>query len=105
MANTIKAETGKLRAASSSFSSASTQIKGLIGNMINEIAQINGSSIWMGDAATAYNRKFNELNDGIRNIDKMIQEYVKDLNAIAQEYDKAESENRQAAESLAKSIF
>lgn len=104
MANTIKVETAKLRSAASNFSSLNGQIGNLINHMISEIQQINGA-VWTGDAASAYNKKFNDLNASIKKIDKLIQEYVSDLNEIATEYDKAESQNRQTADSLQNAVF
>ncbi len=104
MANMIKVETSKLRATASNLSSTSSQIKNATNAMTQAIHQLTGS-VWSGDAATAYVNKFNGLNDEIAKIDKMIQEHVKDLNDMASEYDRAESENRQTASSLSSDLF
>ena len=104
MANMIKVETSKLRATASNLSSTSSQIKNATNAMTQAIHQLPGS-VWSGDAATAYVNKFNGLNDEIAKIDKMIQEHVKDLNDMASEYDRAESENRQTASSLSSDLF
>ena len=104
MANIIKVEPTKLRAAASQFSSTSGQIKNATNSMTQAIHQLTGT-VWSGNAATAYISKFNGLNDEIAKIDKMIQEHVDDLNKMAAEYDRAESENRQTASSLKDNLF
>ena len=104
MANIIKVETAKLRSAASQFSSTSSQVKNATNAMTQAINQLSGA-VWSGDAATAYVSKFNGLNDEIAKIDKMVQEHVQDLNDMAAEYDRAESENRQTASSLTSELF
>lgn len=105
MANIIiKVETSRLRATASQFSSTSSQIKNATNAMTQAIGQLSGA-VWSGDAATTYVNKFNGLNDEITKIDNMIQETVQDLNDIASEYDRAESENRQTASSLSSELF
>ena len=104
MANMIKVETSKLRATASNLSSTSSQIKNATNAMTQAINQLTGS-VWSGEAASAYVSKFSGLNDEITKIDKMIQEHIKDLNDMAAEYDRAESENRQTASSLSSDLF
>lgn len=104
MANIIKVEPGKLRAASADFSSASAQIRSATSAMTQAITSLSGS-VWSGDAATAYVNKFNGLQDEIAKIDKMIQEHSQDLTQMANEYEKAETANQQAAGALKETIF
>ncbi|MBR3200970.1 MAG: WXG100 family type VII secretion target [Mogibacterium sp.] len=104
MANTIKVETSRLKAAASEFSNTSAQIKNATNTMTQTVGQLSGS-VWSGDAATAYANKFNGLQDEIQKIDKMIQEHVKDLNEMAAEYERAENEATQTASSLNSEIF
>ena len=104
MANIIKVETGKLRSAASQFSSTSTQIKNATNAMTQAINQLSGA-VWSGEAASSYIKQFTGLNDEIQKIDKMLQEHVQDLQDIATEYDRAESENRQTASSLTNNLF
>lgn len=104
MANIIKVEPSKLRNTASQFSTTSSQVKNAINAMTQAIGQLSGA-VWSGDAATAYVNKFNGLNDEITKIDKMVQEHVKDLNDMATEYERAESENRQTASSLTSDLF
>lgn len=104
MANTIKVETSKLKSAASEFSNTSAQIKNATNSMTQAVQQLSGS-VWSGDAATAYQNKFSGLQDEITKIDRMIQEHVQDLNDMATQYERAESEATQTASSLNAEIF
>ncbi len=104
MTGTLKVETTKLKSAANEFSNTSAQIKSATSNMTQTIGQLTGS-VWSGDAASAYTSKFNGLQDEIQKIDKMIQEHVPDLNDMAAQYERAESEAQQTASSLNSEIF
>ena len=104
MAGTLKVETTKLKSAASEFANTSSQIKNATNTMVQTVQQLTGS-VWSGDAATAYTSKFNGLSDEIQKIDRMIQEHVQDLNDMAAQYERAESEAQQTASSLNAEIF
>ena len=104
MANPIKVDTAKLRSASSEFASASAQIKNATNAMTQTVTSLSGN-IWQGDAATAYVKKFNGLQDEIVKIDKMIKEHSDDLIQMANEYDRANAENVQKISALNDTIF
>lgn len=104
MTGTIKVDTAKLRSTASSFQNTGNSIKSTTNQMMSLVSSLTGS-VWSGDAATAYTRKFNELKDDIDRIIKMVNEHVTDLNNMAQEYETAESENRAAAEALSGDVI
>ena len=95
---TLKVSTQKLRSTASEFRSVGNAIKTLTSGMTNTVNTISGT-VWQGDAANAYKRKFKAL------LLKMINEHVEDLNNIAQAYEQAESENAGLAESLKDNII
>ena len=104
MANLIKVETGRLRSAATQFASTSSQIKSATNSMTAAVGQLSGA-VWSGEAAATYVSKFNQLNDEIMRIDNMIKEHVSDLNMMADEYDKAEAENKETASALQSELF
>lgn len=79
---------------------------GASGQTINSLTQqmttmVTGlSSVWVGEAATAYVNKFNQLQDDIEQLNGMIQEHVTDLNEMARVYQDAETANLEVAEGL-----
>ena len=88
----------QLRSASGEFSSTNGQIRTITGEMISLVNSLN--SVWSGEAADAFKTKFNQLNDDIERIYRMIDEHVKDLQEMAAEYDKAERESIDNANTL-----
>lgn len=97
--NTIKVEPAKLKSAANQFNSIGNQIRSLTQNMTQTVNQIT-SRVWTGDASRVYAKKFNNLQDDINRMVKMINEHVEDLNKMAAEFEKAENANQQAANSL-----
>lgn len=104
MTGTIKVDTAKLRSTANSFNSTGNQIKNITNQMTTMVNSLSGS-IWTGNAATAYKKKFNELQDDINRIVKMVNEHVTDLNSMASEFDKVESANVNAANALAGDVI
>lgn len=98
MNGTLKVTPAKLRTGASNFSSCGSQVRNLTSQMTSKIDNL--SSIWSGEAATAYKNKFHQLDDDIQRFNKMIQEHVKDLQDMATVYEKAENEARNASSSL-----
>lgn len=99
MEGTIKVSTQDLRNASSKFSSCGSEMKNLATQMLTLISGISGA-IWEGEAAQTYKSKFAALEADITKINTMVQEHVDDLNAMADEYDRAEQSAQQQASAL-----
>lgn len=72
--------------------------------MISCVDAIGGAG-WSGDAATAYKAQFNELHDDANRMKDFLTNTSEQLNAIADQYIKAEEANAQAAHSLPTDIF
>jgi WXG100 family type VII secretion target len=104
MTGTIKVDTAKLKSTASSLQSTGNTIKNTTSQMTTLVNSLSGS-VWSGDAATAYTKKFSELQDDINRIIKMINEHVTDLNSMAQEYETAESENKALADALSGDVI
>ena len=88
----------QLQSTASDFSAKATQVKALHESMLQKIHTLSGS--WTGTAAEAYSNKFNALEASMETIHNMIQEHVRDLNAIAEQYTSAESQAAAAANEL-----
>lgn len=74
----------KLTSTASDFSAQATQVKALHDEMISKV---NGlSSVWTGSAGDSYRSKFGALQKAMDTIYRMIQEHVKDLQAMAEQY-------------------
>ena len=58
------------------------------------------TSVWEGDAATAYIQKFNTLEDDMQKMSNMVLEHVNDLRDMAGIYENAERLNESEANSL-----
>ena len=99
MTGTLKVTPARLRSTSESFRSTSQHIQRMTQSMTNIVNQLSGS-IWSGDAADAYKRKFGQLQDDINRMVKMINEHVTDLNAMAGEYERVENANKTLVNSL-----
>ena len=88
----------QLQSTASNFSAKATQVQALHNSMIEKVNAL--ASTWTGTAAEAYANKFNALKASMETIHNMIQEHVKDLNAIAEQYTSAESQAAAAANDL-----
>lgn len=104
MTGTIKVTSTKLTSTANTLNSTGKQIKSITTQMTSMINSLSGS-VWSGDASSAYKKKFNELQDDINRMSKMIDEHVTDLTAMAKEYEKAESANVTLANSLSGDVI
>lgn len=77
-----------LQNAASTFSAQATQVKSLHDDMITKVNAIP----WEGQAAEDFKAKFQQLQKGMDEINRMIIEHVNDLNAIAEIHIRKESE-------------
>ncbi len=96
--NNLKVSVQQLSSLSTRFGSIANDTRRLTTNMLNLVN--NSSSIWRGDAATAYKSKFNGLKNDMDKIYKAIDEYRNDLSKIASNYQSAEEANKGQAQSL-----
>lgn len=104
MTGTLKVDTAKLTGTASQFQGTGNQIKNLTTQMTTLVTGLSGE-VWSGDAATAYVNKFKGLQDDINRMVAMVNEHVTDLQAMAQEYAKAESANVTAANALSSDVI
>lgn len=100
----IKVETSKLTRTANQFNATGNNIKSITSNMTSIVNSLSGV-IWQGNASMAYKKKFNDLQDDINRIVKMINEHVEDLNQMAREYDAAEARNISVANSLSGDVI
>lgn len=99
----IKVTPQELTNAANEFQSAGQQVKSATDKMIMMVSATK--STWSGEAATAYNNKFNQLNDDMVKIYSMINEHVKDLTEMARTYQEAENANVEVASGLTGDII
>lgn len=104
MTGTIKVTTSKLTSTANSFNATGNQIKSITNQMTSMVNSLSGS-VWSGDAANAYKKKFQQLQDDINKMIKMVNEHVTDLNEMAREYEKAETTNINTANALAGDVI
>ena len=90
MQGNILVTTQELMNASSEFQARNTAINDVTGQMLTLARGLN--SQWEGESATAFINRFNELEDDMQMINKMITEHVNDLQEMAATYEKAEQQ-------------
>lgn len=98
MEGTLKVTPEKLISAADEFSTCGQAVSSNTQQMTSLVTGL--SSVWSGEAATAYKNKFNELQDDINRFNKMIQEHVTDLQEMARVYDKANTTAQEASSGL-----
>lgn len=103
MTGTLKVTPEELRSAAAAFASCGSEVKNDTGEMLALIAGIS-QSVWSGVSSAAYLNKFQALGADIEKINKMLQEQVNDLNAMAEEYDRAEQDAQTAASALKNNV-
>lgn len=104
MTGTFKVDTSKLVSTANSLDTTGNQIKNITTQMTTLVNDLSGA-IWTSDAATAYKKKFGELQDDINRMVKMVSEHVTDLNDMAKEYERAEEANVSLANALAGDVI
>lgn len=100
---TLKVTPQQLKSTSGEFSTTGRQITSLTAEMMSKVTAM--SSVWQGDASTAYINKFRSLQDDIEKMNRMVQEHVTDLNAMADAYETAEKANVEAVSSLSGDVI
>jgi WXG100 family type VII secretion target len=104
MTGTIKVNTTKLISTANSFNSTGKQIKNITTQMTSTVNSLSGS-VWSGDAANAYKKKFQQLQDDINRMINMINEHVTDLNKMADEYKNTDDKSINIANALSGDVI
>ena len=84
----LKVTPQKLRDVANIFDTQQNNVVGSAHQMLVIVFEM--SHIWEGDAANAYYRKFEELQDDIERVNKIVREQIDDLKNIAGIYERAE---------------
>lgn len=85
------------------FNSEASTISNLTTEMTNMVVGL--TSVWEGEASTAYITKFKGLEDDIQKMIRMIQEHSKDLEDMARNYMDTEQQIIQEANSLSSDVI
>ena len=75
-------------------------LAGLLEEAKNDINGLATQEIWVSDASSTYQSKFNASYDELTEILKVVQEYTADLNKAAEFYQQGEQAAQSAAEGL-----
>ena len=103
MEGIIKVSSEKLSSAAGEFGTQGNTVRTITDNMLNLASGL--ISVWEGEAAQTYMRKFNELEDDMQRIFRMIQEHSEDLKEMAANYQNADRQNEEAAAALGTDII
>lgn len=93
----------QLISTSNEFNSTMQQIRSITTSMTDTVKSLTGQ--WEGEASSAYQNKFGELQDDINKMAAMIQEHVTDLNDMARRYQDAEKASQELASSLSGNVI
>lgn len=104
MTDSINVTPEKLKATASSFEQTGQKVRRTTSDMLQLVKGISGA-IWSGEASSSFITKFNGLETDINKMCKMIEEEAQHLKSIAQEYQVAEAQNKQAADALKNNII
>ena len=103
MEGTIRVTPEQLNATAGEISSKGSTISNLTNEMCQLVAGL--SSVWEGDAASAYMGQFRQLEDDTQKIIRMVQEHASDLIEMADTYINAETANQEDAAGLAGDVI
>lgn len=104
MTGTLKVTPEELRSTAAAFASCGSEVKNNTAQMLALVAAGISQSVWSGASSASYLNKFQALGADIEKINKMLQEQVNDLTAMAEEYERAEQEAQTAASALKNNI-
>lgn len=99
----IKVNPEQLNSTASEFGGQATSMQNLTGQMMNIVTGL--TSAWKGEASTAYIGKFQNLQDDMDKMFRMIQEHSTDLQEMATAYITAENQNAEAAQALSADVI
>ncbi len=91
---TIRVTPEQLTSTAQEISSIQSEVVSITQAMTDVVSSMQ--SDWTGEASSAYQQKFNGLQDDMQTMSRMINEHVQDLQEMATTYSQAES----SAESL-----
>ena len=103
MTGTLKVTPEELREYGCGLCFLRQRVKNNTAQMLTLVAGIS-QSVWSGASSASYLNKFQALRADIEKINKMLQEQVNDLTAMAEEYERAEQEAQTAASALKNNI-
>ncbi|MCI6652986.1 MAG: WXG100 family type VII secretion target [Ruminococcus sp.] len=103
MSATIKVTSQQLITTADEFGNQSKTVGTILMDMQGLTQQL--TSIWTGEASTAFHNKMVGLHKDVQLLNRMIQEHVKDLKEIANEYVTVERNNNSTASNLASGIL
>lgn len=93
----------KLISSSEEFAGTGNEMHSLTDEMLSLINSLNG--VWIGDAANAYNTKFNSLQTDMEKLYRMVAEHSRDLSEMASSYAQAESTNTESGSALKANVI
>lgn len=103
MEGILKVTPEKLISTATEFGASGKTVSSLTQSMTATVNSL--SSIWQGEASSAYSNKFNGLQDDIEKMNRMIQEHVTDLNEMAKQYQNAEMANAEEVGRLSSNVI
>ncbi len=103
MQGQLKVTPEELRSTSTDFEGRGQKVSNLTQEMLSLVQGL--SSAWEGEASSAYLKKFSELQQDITQINNKIKEHVTDLLQMAEQYEKAENANEEAAAALSSNLI
>lgn len=85
----LKVDASTMQGYVSTFSSCASQVQSKTQQMMTTVNSL--ATTWKGTASDTYRRKFNQLDDDMKRMFKMIQEHSTDLNQMIRNYNDAET--------------
>lgn len=102
MEGILKVTPERLLQTSGEFAALGTQMKNLTGEMMTLVKSLNG--VWQGEAASAYENRFDSLTPDMEKLYRMVQEHAQDLQEMAKYYQNAETGSLEQGNSLSAGI-
>lgn len=103
MEGIIRVAPEQLISTAGEFSNQGSSISALTGDMMQLVTGL--SSVWEGEAATAYMTKFKGLEDDIQRMIRMVQEHASDLEEMASVYRESDKAGADEASGLLSDII
>ena len=87
---TIRVDFQIMQNEASNFAGLAQEVQSNTNSMMQSVESMNGQ--WVGDAGTSYIKKFQQLQQDMQEMYRIISEYVVDLLNMIRNYQQAESE-------------
>ncbi len=104
MAVILKVTAEQLLESASVLSEEGASLKSLTDQMSELVRQIS-ADVWSGEAQTAFLTRFTGLADDMERIHHMVREHVTDLQEIARNFQRAETQNQELSGALASDVI